>query len=60
MDALMVKQQEILKFSDEQPTTFTTDFEQRLAKYLRNVLHPELPLSFFTAILTFIIPVTST
>ena len=41
MDALMASLQEILKLSDEQLTAFTTDFEARLPKYLRNALHPE-------------------
>ena len=39
MDALMASLQEILKLSDEQLTTFTTDFEARLPEYLRNALH---------------------
>ena len=41
MDALMSSLQEILKFSDEQLTAFTADFEARLPKYLCNVLHTE-------------------
>ena len=41
MDALMASLQEILKFSNEQLTAFTTDFEARLPEYLRNALHPE-------------------
>ena len=31
-----------LKFSDEQLTAFTADFEARLPEYLRNALHPEI------------------
>lgn len=38
--------QEILKLSDEQLTAFTADFEARLPKYLRNVLHPETVAAF--------------
>ena len=41
MDALMASLQEILKFSNEQLTAFTADFEARLPEYLRNALHPE-------------------
>ena len=41
MDALMASLQEILKFSNEQLTAFTADFEARLPEYLRNSLHPE-------------------
>ena len=41
MDALMASLQKILKLSDEQLTAFTSDFEERLPKYLRNALHPE-------------------
>ena len=41
MDALMASLQEILKFSNEQLTAFTSDFEARLPEYLRNALHPE-------------------
>ena len=41
MDALMASLQEILKFSNEQLTAFTADFEARLPEYLRNTLHPE-------------------
>ena len=41
MDALMASLQENLKLSDEQLTAFTTDFEARLPKYLRNALHPK-------------------
>ena len=41
MDALMASLQEILKFSNEQLTAFTAEFEARLPEYLRNALHPE-------------------
>ena len=41
MDVLMASLQEILKFSNEQLTAFTADFEARLPEYLRNALHPE-------------------
>lgn len=41
MEALMARLQEILKLSDEQLTAFTTDFEARLPKYLRNALYPK-------------------
>ena len=41
MDALMASLQEILKFSNEQLTAFTADFEARLPEYLRNALHPK-------------------
>ena len=41
MDALMASLQENLKLSDEQLTAFTTDFEARLPKYLRNALRPK-------------------
>ena len=37
----MASLQEILKFNDEQLTSFTSDFEERLPKYLRNAFHPE-------------------
>ena len=37
----MASLQKILKLSDEQLTAFTSDFEERLPKYLRNALHPE-------------------
>ena len=47
MDALMANLQEILKLSDEQLTSFTSDFEERLPKYLRNAFHPEnTPMQF--------------
>ena len=41
MDALIAILQEILRLSDAQLAIFTADFEARLAKYLRNALHPE-------------------
>ena len=42
MDALMASIREILKLSDEKLNAFTTDFEARLPKYLRNALHSEI------------------
>lgn len=45
MATLMASLQEILKLSDEQLTTFTTDFETRLAEYLRNALHPTIAMA---------------
>lgn len=43
----MANLQEILKLSDEQLTSFTSDFEERLPKYLRNAFHPEnTPMQF--------------
>ena len=41
MDTLMASLQQILKFSDEQLTTFIVVFEEKLPKYLRNAIRPE-------------------
>ena len=41
----MASLQEILKLSDEQLTTFTTNFEARLPEYLRNALHPQVAMA---------------
>ena len=45
MDVLMESIREILKLIDEKLNAFTTNFEARLPKYLRNALHPEIALA---------------